>query len=92
MQFLTPTDALEGEAVEQAVSTEMDGVPTRVMRPEHLLAIALKTGRAKDNIRILQFLEQDVLDREVLKALLQRHCLSEKWQRFERQYLAKTYE
>lgn len=64
VQFLPPSDELEREAVEQAVSTGVEGVATRVMTAEHLVAIALRTGRTKDRNRILQFIEQNAVDRE----------------------------
>jgi hypothetical protein len=55
VQFLLPNNELKREAVAEAVSTAVEGVPTRVMSAEHLAAIALQTGRAKDHIRLLQF-------------------------------------
>jgi len=33
------------------------------MSAAHLLAIALCTGRSKDHIRVLQFIEQNAVDR-----------------------------
>ncbi len=87
VQFLTPGNALQEEAVNQAIPTNVEGVPTRVISAEHLLAIALQTGRAKDHTRILQFVEQGAVDREKLKDLLERHNLSSKWGQFERRFL-----
>lgn len=48
VQFLPPSGELEREAIDQAPQTEVDGVTTWVMRAEHLVAMALQTGRAKD--------------------------------------------
>jgi hypothetical protein len=87
VQFLTPGNALQKEAVNQAISTNVEGVPTRVISAEHLVAIALETGRAKDHTRILQFLEQGAADREKLKGIVERHNLSAKWSQFERRFL-----
>jgi hypothetical protein len=67
VQFLVPSNALQEEGVNQAISTNVEGVPTRVMSAEHLVAIALETGRAKDHTRILQFVEQGAVDRKKLK-------------------------
>ena len=58
-----------------------------VLRAEHLVAIALQTGRAKDYARIVQFLEQDAVDADKLKRVLMRHGLVPKWERFEHKYL-----
>ena len=57
------------------------------MSAEHLVAIALRTGRSKDHIRILQFIEQDAVDRNRLLALLERHDLLTKGREFEQKYL-----
>src|SRR5271166_1595770 len=90
VQFLTPGNALQEEGVKQAVSTNVEGVPTRVISAEHLVAIALETGRAKDHTRILQFVEQDAVDREKLKDIVGRHGLSTMWSQFEQRFLKGT--
>ena len=82
VQFLPARDAPDEEALQQAVETELEGVPTRVISAEHLVAIALRTARAKDFARILQFIESGVLDAAKLDAILQRHGLVEKWDQF----------
>jgi hypothetical protein len=92
VQFLPPSNELEREAVAESVSTTVEGVTTWVMSAEHLVAIALCTGRSKDHIRILQFIEQDAVDREKLQGILERHGLIPKWQQFERKYLEGIHE
>jgi hypothetical protein len=82
VQFLPPGDALEEEALQQAVETEVEGVRTWVITAEHLVAMALKTARAKDFARILQFVEAGVLDADKLDSILKRHGLLEKWEQF----------
>lgn len=86
VQFLPPGDALCEEALADAVETEVAGVPTRVMTAEHLVAIALQLGRAKDHARMLQFIESGTLDADRLETILARHGLSEKWERFGRKF------
>jgi hypothetical protein len=87
VQFLAPNDPLEQDAVEQAITTSVEGVSTRVMSAEHLVAIALRTGRPKDHARIVQFIEQDAVDRKKLRGILERHGLNSKWTKFESEYL-----
>jgi hypothetical protein len=82
VQFLPPGDALEEEALEQAVETEVEGTRTWVITAEHLAAMALKTGRAKDFARLLEFVEAGVLDAKTLDPILERHGLLEKWEQF----------
>ncbi len=87
VQFLMPANALEGEGLAEAVQAQVEGVPTWVMTAEHLVAIALQTGRAKDHARILQFLEQNAIDTGKLKSILARHGLTPKWEKFRQRYL-----
>jgi hypothetical protein len=49
VRFLPPSNDLEMEAVTEAVATEVEGTTTWVMTAEHLVAIALRTGRSKDH-------------------------------------------
>jgi hypothetical protein len=59
-------------------------------REEQVLALALETGRAKDQARLLQFVEAGVLDAERFQAILSRHHVVDAWQKFERQFLSDT--
>ena len=60
VQFLPVTDRLDAEALasalEVSVSLEGGDAQTRLLRPEHVVAVALRTGRPKDRVRVLQFL------------------------------------
>ena len=71
----------------QALETEVEGVRTWVMTAEHLIAVALQTGRAKDYARILQFLEQAAVDSVKLNQILERYGLIVKWEKFRKRYL-----
>ena len=90
VQFLPPSNALEAEAITESIATTVEGVPTWVMSAEHLVAIALQTGRTKDHFRIQQFVEQDKVDLGKLQAILERHGLAARWQQFKLKYLEGT--
>ena len=75
------------EALAQAVTVDVEGTPVRVFTAEHLAAIALQTGRAKDHARLLQFIEAAVLDAQGFQAILQQHGLVERWHTFEQKFL-----
>ena len=90
VQFVPPTGPLVDEAMAEAVAADVEGVPTRVFTAEHLAAIALQTGRAKDKLRVSQFIEEGRLDAERFQDILRRHDLVESWARFERQFLTET--
>lgn len=87
VQFLTPGHPLGEEALAEAVETEVEAVPTRVMTAEHLTAIALQLGRAKDHVRVLQFVESGVLNSGRFQSILNRHSLQGKWELFQRKFL-----
>lgn len=82
LQVIPAYDALTEEAVQQAVERRVGQTPTRVMRPEHLIAIALKTGRAKDRARVALLLEEAEVDSALLTSILERHQLLDQWNRF----------
>jgi hypothetical protein len=86
VQFLPPGTPLVAEALQEAVEAEVDGTPARIFTAEHLAAIALQTGRAKDKVRLLLFVEAGVLDAARFQAILARHGLVDAWQKFERQF------
>jgi hypothetical protein len=74
VQFLA-AGGLTDEAVRAAERIDFEGVPAKVFRAEHIIAIAASVGRAKDKARIEQLLQQADLDETYLAELLQRHKL-----------------
>jgi len=78
VQFLPAYNALLEEALAEAREMRYEATPTRVLRPEHLLAIALQTGRDKDRERVRLLREQARLDQKYLKGVLSRHRLDDK--------------
>lgn len=90
VQFLPPTGPLVEEALAEAVTEDVEGAAARVFRAEHLAAIALQTGRAKDKARLLQFIEEGAIDLERFQDIVLRHALVDAWTKFERQFLDDT--
>ncbi|CAN7375779.1 hypothetical protein [Rhizobium sp. LjRoot254] len=87
VQFLPVSDALDMEALAEAevIDDEFEigtSIATRILSAEHLAAIALRTGRGKDYLRIDSFIDQDVLDLVRFKAIILRHDLKQKWLEF----------
>ena len=79
VQFLPAYNPLLEEALAQARETIYEATPTRVMRAEHLLAIALQVGREKDRQRVRLLLEQAAIDEHYLSGVLSRHGLESRW-------------
>jgi hypothetical protein len=82
VQLIPAFDSLTDEAVRDAADRVVGRTPTRVMRVEHLIAIALKTGRGKDHARISLLLEEGTVDATLLDSILQRHQLLPQWTAF----------
>lgn len=75
VQFLAAAGLTE-EAVREARPIEYEGVPAKVFRPEHIIAIAASVGRHKDLARIEQLLEQAEIDRTLLDDIVRRYNLN----------------
>lgn len=82
VQFLAASPGLESEAVEAAMVIEWDDHRVRVMRPEHLAAIALAVGRPKDRARLVYLHELPDFDDQAFRAILARHNLTTQWDRW----------
>jgi predicted nucleotidyltransferase len=88
VQFLPVASRLDREALARAEDIDVElskaegTVKTRILRPEHIMANALRVGRPQDLIRIAQFLQENAVDVTALCALLDRHSLRDAWQSF----------
>ena len=88
VQFLPVASDLDVEALAQAEDIDVEVNPaegvvkTRILRPEHIMANALRVGRPQDFIRIAQFLQENAVDLTALCALLERHDLKGRWRSF----------
>lgn len=79
VQFLSAAPGLEIESVDAALLAEWDGHRMRVMRPEHLAAIALTVGRPKDRARLVYLVELPRFDSTLFRDILTRHGLRNRW-------------
>jgi len=87
VQFVPTFSPLTEEAVHEAETGEIAGVPVRVVSAIHLALIALSVGRSKDHLRILALIESDAINVEALKELAERHNLVAQWSVFKRRFL-----
>ncbi len=81
VQFIPAYNALVTEAVEQAEDKTFGATITRVLRPEHLLAIMLQTDRPKDRERAALLASTGAFDGGRLDAILERYGLAAAWNR-----------
>lgn len=78
IQFI-PADELEEEAVKKAKEIEYEKIKTKVLSPEYLIAILLRSGRKKDMDKVERLLELADIKKVELKAILKRYSLTEKF-------------
>ena len=86
VQFLPADDPLYSEALVECIETDLDGISIRIMTAEHLIAIALRTGRSKDFARISQFISEKVFDPVRLERIFKEHGLADKWRAFQARF------
>jgi hypothetical protein len=89
VQFIPAEDAtgLRKEALEQATEhLYLGSVPTWVIRPEYLVALALDAHRPKDYERVYRLLQEAEADRTVIGSLIDRYQLQPYWDTFSRRY------
>lgn len=87
VQFLGPPGALGEEALDEATTIDVEGIPARVFAAEYIAALCLQTGRAKDKARLLQFVEEGAFEPEKFEGIITRHDLSSAWARFIEEFL-----
>ena len=73
VQFLPVHNPLAEAAVATARTLDYDGVPVRVIDPEHLVALAFQAGGHKRRERAWQMIEVGAVNRELLRELLSAH-------------------
>ncbi len=77
-----PAGELAKESVANAKVIEFEGVKTKVIIPEYLIALLLKAGREKDIIKVKMLLEQAKVDRKKLSEILVRYDLDNNFKPF----------
>ena len=87
VQFLPVFNPLLEDALTHATDIRFKDTPTRVISAEHLVAVMLQTGRAKDYARIIQFLEEGAVDLSLLSGLLAQYDLTERWEEFKNRFI-----
>lgn len=84
VQFIPAAPGLMEEALDQAKTITLSGVETQILSLEYLAALMLQLYRPKDRAKLdLLFGEKEVaLDADLFQAIVRRHGLAEKWERF----------
>jgi len=86
VQFIPVYNDLVKEGVLNAIDRKYGDTPTRVLRPEYLVAIMLQTFRPKDKDRLIKILEETSLDYSLLDSILRKYTLASTFANFKGQY------
>ncbi|HOK57319.1 MAG TPA: hypothetical protein PKV21_05145 [bacterium] len=76
VQFIV-ADELEEEGIKNAKKVRYKGIPTKVLSPEYLIAIFLRTGRKKDIEKVERFFEETKINKRKLRNILKKFNI--KW-------------
>lgn len=90
LDFVGVYNPLTEDALDNAVEVSVYDVPTRVFRPEYLVAIALQTGRMQDFEKVIKLCKESDLDSEYLEDIIKRHNLSRRWNEFKKKYRSEN--
>jgi len=87
VQFIPAFNPLTEEAMRQADTAKIQGIPIRVVRADYLAVIALSVGRAKDFARILALLECNAVPPDEIEKLAIRFDFQPEWTAFREKFL-----
>lgn len=86
VQFIPAFNRLTEDAMDQAETDELEGVPVRVVDAAYLAVIALDAGRAKDLARVLALIEQGSVSKEEIGRLAAGYGLTAAWDKFQKRF------
>lgn len=86
VQFIPAYNDLVEDAIKDAREIDYEGLKTKVVSLEHLLAIMIQTNRPKDRERIFLILDEVKVKQGVFNRILKKHGLANKWQEIKKTY------
>lgn len=86
VQFVPAFAALQEEAIAQARRVEYGEAHTFIFSAEYLGAELLRSGRLKDQVRVVDLIESKKMDMKAFRDIISSHGLTEKWREFVTRY------
>jgi hypothetical protein len=85
LDIVPASDALDEEAVREAEQLPIGNETARILSAEHAIAVALRTNRPKDRLKIAHLLDvsRRPIDFTRLEEILRRHGLLTRWRRLQ---------
>lgn len=86
VQFIPTFEPMQEEAIAKARHVTYGKAETNIFTAEYLAAELLRSGRRKDHARVIALIESNCVDMKILRDIISRHGLSDKWKKFARQF------
>jgi len=86
VQFIPTFEPMQEEAIAKARRVTYGETETSIFTAEYLAAELLRSGRRKDHARVIALIEGNCVDMEILRDIIRRYRLTEKWKRFAKQF------
>jgi len=81
VEFFIAGKPLQKEALENAREVAIEGVKTKILSPEYLMAIALDANRTRDKLKVEMMIQQEVeIDQDRLYAVLDKYNLRRRYE------------
>lgn len=79
VQFIPTFQTLQEDALKKAAKVKYGETETKIFSAEYLAAELLRSGRPKDQLRVMALIEAKKLDADLFRDIINRHGLTEKW-------------
>lgn len=89
VQFIPVYNDLVKDGVLDAAEKKYGNTPTRVLKPEYLIAVMLQTYRSKDKERLNKFLQETAINYPLLDSILLKYNLKTVFETFKEQYYGR---
>jgi len=86
VQFIPVYNDLVKEAVQYSKEVKYGRIKTKILGLEYLIAIMFQTFRPKDRERLVKVFEETKIDLNLLKRILKKHGLYDKYVQFKEKY------
>lgn len=86
VQFVPAFAAVQEEAIAHARRIEYGATHTFIFSSEHLCAELLRSGRLKDQVRVIELIESKKMDMKIFQDIVSRHSLTETWKELVTRY------
>lgn len=86
VQFIPTFHTLQEGALNNARKVTYGETETRIFSPEYLAAELLRSGRPKDQLRVMALIEAEKLDTDLFRDIINSHGLTEKWITFAKRF------